>query len=85
MREIEVDQGFARACNYDKCRISLSEAVSSRQIDVSEAFSLCWRTMWMLDMARRTCSKSNTIQTQEDITQAGKIAGNTRPKLYMFL
>ena len=43
-----------RAC-MQQWRISWVEAASSRQIDVSEAFSLCWRTMWILDMARRTC------------------------------
>ena len=33
--------------NDEKWRFSWLEAVSSRQMDVSEAFSLCWRTLWI--------------------------------------
>ena len=36
---------------------------------------------WLEELA----SESNTIQAQEDITQAGKIAGKTRAKLYVIL
>ena len=35
------------------------------------------------DMARRTCSKSSTIQAQEGITVSGLKAGNNRAKLYI--
>ena len=38
-------------------------------------------TPWLEELV----SKSNTIQTQEDISVAGKIAGNTKPKLCVYL
>ena len=34
-------------------------------------------------MARRSCFKSNTIQTREDIIEAGKIAGPDPRQLYV--
>ena len=36
----------------------------------------------MLEMARIICLKSNTIQTREDITEAGEIAGPEPRTLY---
>ena len=50
---------------------------------VSEAFSLCWRTMWMLDMARRTCFREEYYTGMRDIIEARKIAGPDPRKLYV--
>ena len=41
----------------------------------------CCKITWLEELA----SESNTIQAQEDISVSGKIAGNMRPKLYVFL
>ena len=85
MREIETVQSSARACNCEKWRISWSEAVSLRQMGVSEAFSLCWRTMWMFDMARRTCFREEYYTGMRRFIEAGKIAGPDPRKLYIYI
>ena len=41
----------------------------------------CCKITWLEELV----SKSNTIQTQEDISVAGKIAGNIQAKLYINL
>ena len=44
-----------------------------------------WRAMWYCTWLEELVSKSNTIQTQEDISVAGKIAGNIEAKLCIYL
>ena len=58
-------------------------AVRRGQLDPSQAKSPCCRTRLKVQMARRTCFKSNTIKAWEDITEAGKIAGPDPRKLYV--
>ena len=58
-------------------------AVRRGQLDPSRAKSQCWRTRLKVHMARRTCLNSSIIQTQENTSVSGRIAGNIRMKLHV--
>ena len=79
--EIRSDQGLAP--DDEKWGISWFDDVCGRQIDVSAAFSPCWRTLWKLDMARRTCFREQYYTGMRGISVAGKTAGNIRRKLFV--
>ena len=62
-------------------QISCSEDVRQAQMDLSGPRGPRWRAMWYCTWLEELVSKSNTIQTQEDISVSGKIAGNIMVKL----
>ena len=66
-------------------QISCSEDVRQAQMDLSGPRGPRWRAMWYYTWLEELVSESNTIQTQEDISVSGKIAGNIRPKLCIYL
>ena len=67
-----------------ECPKSCLEAVRQAQMDVSRPRGPRWRAMWYSTWLEEFVSNSNTIQTQEDISVPGKIAGNNRQKLCVF-
>ena len=66
-------------------QISCLEDVRQAQMDLSGPRGPRWRAMWYYTWLEELVSESNTIQTQEDISVSGKIAGNTKPKLCIYL
>ena len=83
MRKIMLDQGIARACHHDGFHHfgPFDEAPGTVQSPGVCADAQCCKITWLEELV----SKSNTIQAQEDISVSGKIAGNMRPKLCIFL
>ena len=66
-------------------KISYLDDVRQAQMDLSGLRGPRWRAMWYYTWLEELVSESNTIQTQEDISVSGKIAGNTKPKLCIYL
>ena len=66
-------------------QISWSEAVWQGPMAGSGPRGPRWRAMWYCTWLEELVSKSNTIQTQEDISVSGKIAGNIKAKLCIYL
>ena len=81
----EILNGLKVSSAWWKWQISCAEGVRQGKMDVPEPRGARWRAMEHYTWLEELVSKSNTIQTQEDITQPGKIAGNIRPKLCVFL
>ena len=64
-------------------QISCLEDVRQAQMDLSGPRGPRWRAMWYYTWLEELVSKSNTIQTQEYISVAGKIAGNIKARLFI--
>ena len=81
MREIWWDQGLARACYHDGFHdLGTSGMVPwTSQSSGVRADAQCCKITWLDELV----SESNTIQVQEDITQAGLKAGQDQRKLCM--
>ena len=83
VRKIRLDQGVVRAYKNDGFH-DLETFHKPRWPSQSpgvRADAQCCKITWLEELA----SESNTIQAQEDITQAGKIAGQDQRELYVIL
>ena len=83
MRKIERAQGHSKHDNIEEfldLRPSPASKMSSGEQNRVLTHSI-ERFTWLEELV----SESNTIQTQEDISVSGKIAGNIKPKLCMIL
>ena len=86
MRKIEWQQGAARACYHDGFHDlgTFDEAQGTVQSPGVCADAQCCKIRiqkWLEELV----SQSNTIQAQEDISLAGKIAGQDQGKLCVYL
>ena len=82
MRKIRRGQGQSL---IEIWQISCLEDIRQAQIDFSGLRGPRWRAMWYYTWLEELVSESNIIQTQEDISVSGKIAGNTKPKFCIYL
>ena len=83
MRKIRLIQGLVNMMKCDRFRdqMTLDKAQWPSQGPGVRADSQWEHHTWLEELV----SKSNTIQTQEDISVSGKIAGNIRVKLCIYL
>ena len=85
MTKIELDQGFALACQSDTFHYlrTFDEAPGTLQSPWVRADAQCCK----IEIRKRLeelVSQSNTIQAQEDISVSGKIAGKDQRKLCIY-